>query len=382
MTGEPVAVKGTRTRWKWVVLLAFVAGAVLRAAPGPTIYQSGSGRFEVSAVDATAAKSVVELADEAWRWLTPPLGLPAGFPSPIFCRLVPAASWSEATPFRVIVETGGVVSLRLRSDGSTPESIVRRALVQALLMRLAVARHGVSERLAAPLWLELACVEWWRTRREAAQFDALKFESDRMAPPALGSVLGAQRGAAEPRSLALGAVWLMTFLQSESTKAGEWPALLSRMLAGDDAPAALAATFSNRFANDAERELWWQTGWHHLRRTRGLPAMDAAESRRELAVTTRFVFAAEDGSDAVTSLADALKHAAEPIVGGELQRRAAALNRILPSLHPFYRNAGLSLAEALAGRGTEDAFERDWRDAVELEAATAAALDALETKRK
>jgi hypothetical protein len=55
-------------------------------------------------------------------------------------------------------------------------------------------------------------------------------------------------------------------------------------------------------------------------------------------------------------------------------------------LHPFYRNAGLALQEALAARTTpagkreraSAAFEQDWRDAVELETATRQALDALE----
>ena len=81
-----------------------------------------------------------------------------------------------------------------------------------------------------------------------------------------------------------------------------------------------------------------------------------------------------------------LAHAGEPIVEGELQRRAVALNRLLPSLHPFFRNAGLSLAEVFAKRRGADrirdtargAFERDWSDAVELAAASRAALDALE----
>jgi hypothetical protein len=364
-----------------VCALAFVASARLNAASASAIFQSGPGRFEVAGADAAAAKTVVDFADEAWRRLAEPLGLPAGFPSPIFCRIVPAASWTDASPFRVLVESGGVVALRLRWDAATPEIFVRRALVQALLMRLAVAQHGVNEKLAAPLWLELACVEWWRTRSEAAQFDALKFESDRIAPPALDEILGAQRGAAEARALALGAVWLLAFLQSESTKAGEWPALESRLLAGDEVTAALAATFPNRFANAAERELWWQTGWHHLRRARALPALDAADSRRELAAAARFVFATDDGTDIATPLGEVFSHAGEPIVAAEIQRRATALNRLLPVLHPFYRNAGLSLAEVFAGRAPAETFERDWRDAIELESATSAALDALEAKR-
>ncbi len=359
-----------------------LAGATLHgaSAPVPTVFQSGAGRFEVAAADAAVAKTVVDLADEAWRTLAGPLGLPDGFSSPIFCRLVPASDWPDATPFRVIVESGGIVSLRLRADVEPAGLVVQRALVQALLMRLAVAQHGVNEKLAAPLWLELAGVERWHAQHDGAQLDAQKFESARAAPPPLAEILGAQRGEPESRSLALGAEWLCAFLQRESTKAGEWPGLLARLLAGDDPVAALAATFPGRFADDGERELWWQTGWHATRRARTLPTLEAADSRREVANVARFVFSNDDGSDVVTPLAIVLAHAREPIVAVELQRRAAALNRVLPALHPFYRNAGLSLADALALRAPAEAFERDWRDATELEAATSAALDALEKR--
>mgnify|MGYP006969313955 CR=1 FL=1 len=48
------------------------------------------------------------------------------------------------------------------------------AALRDLLMRLAVAQHGVHERLAAPLWLEHACMVWWSVRAEPAQLDALK----------------------------------------------------------------------------------------------------------------------------------------------------------------------------------------------------------------
>jgi hypothetical protein len=77
------------------------------------------------------------------------------------------------------------------------------------------------------------------------------------------------------------------------------------------------------------------------------------------------------------------------VVNAELTRRAAELAKLIPTLHPFYRNAGLSLGEAFAARGAAPAkrdaasarFEQDWRDAIELEAATRSALDRLESGR-
>lgn len=269
-----------------------------------------------------------------------------------------------------------------------PESLIRRAVVQALLMRLAVAHHGVNERLVAPLWLEFACVGWWETRADAAQFDLLKYRSARMEPPALRALLSWQRGDEEDAARIGSATWLIAFLQAESGKAGEWPALLRRLLGGEEPLLSLAATFPGRFDTAEESELWWLTGFHHARRVRTVPVLDAAESRAELAALQRFVVA--EGAletDTSATLRSALDHAREPFVGAELQRRSTELARMVPALHPFFRNAGLSLAEAFATRTAPKArrdeacraFEADWRDAVELMFASRAALDAVES---
>ncbi len=379
-------------RWLAVGLIAVSAaerGPAAADGGAFVLFQSAPGRFEVAAVDGQGAQRVVGLASEAWRLLAGPLALPESFPTPIFVRLVPGKEWGEAGPFRVIVEAGGVVSVRVRWDDATPETYVRRALVQGLLMRQAVARHGVNERLAAPLWLEHACVGWWRTRAEPAQLDALKQSSQRLSPPKVAAVLHWRRGAIEPAELSEGAVWLLTFLLGESTGAGQWPALLSRLLAGDDPVAALATTFRGRFANEEQRELWWQTGWHQLSRARVLPGLEAAESRAELRELRRFVFV-NGGVDTVVPLSEVLTRAEEAGVAAELKRRIAALNHVLPVLHPFYRNAALSLSEALAApkatpdrrRALVEALENDWRDSTDLEAASSAALTAWEQRAR
>lgn len=363
--------------------------AVWAAEPAPVLIQSGPGRFEIAALESQAAQTVAAQADEAWRMLAVPLGLPAAFSTPVFVRLVPAGDWREVATFHTIVEAGGVVSARVRWSEPPRAQDVRRALVEALLLRLAVAEHGANEKLAAPLWLEAACLGWWQTRAEAAQLDALKQESARLAPPSLANMLGWREGAAEPRRLGVGTVWLLSFLQVESRRTDEWPAFLRRLLGGEEAGPALAATFAGRFRNDAERELWWETGWHHLIGARALPTLEAAESRRALAEAMRFVFAL-DGRDTVEPLRAVLAHGREPAIDAELKRHAVALDRLLPVLHPFYRNAGLSLADALAtregGAGRREslcaAVDRDWRDAVELETAATAALDALEKKSR
>lgn len=361
-----------------------VAGLCSAPAAEPVIFRSGAGRFEVAAIDGVAASTVSAMADEGWRILAGPLGLPDGFSSAILVRLVPAEGWRERGPFRVFVEPGGIVSLRMRWDGAPDTGTLRRGLVQALLIRQAVAFHGVVANLTAPLWLEFGCVGWWHTRSEPAHLDALKHETARLLPPPLAELLEWQRGAAEPAALQIAAVWLLSFVQAE-TAAAEWPAALRRLLAGEPPLVAMAAAYPGRFDDERGRELWWQTGWHHLRRAHGPPVLTAADSRVALEVLSRFVVLDETGREVVAPLRDVSAHARELWVDLELLRRTTELNRLVPALHPFYRNAGLSLTLVLAERGAADSrdkvcrtFEADWRDARELEAASAAALDGLE----
>ncbi|MSU50264.1 MAG: hypothetical protein EXS37_14455, partial [Opitutus sp.] len=368
--------------------IALVGCALLHAAtaPTPVSVQTAPGRFEISAIDATMAHVVAAASEEAWRLLAGPLALPEAFSSPIFVRLVPASDGEEAGRFRVLVEPGGVVSLRMTGD-TRVSSGTRRALVQALLLRLGVARYGASEQLNAPLWLEHACVGWWQTRLDGAQLDALKHESRRGSPPSLEALLNWSGGTEEPRLFSVGAVWLLTFLQAESGRAREWPAFLLRLLGGEEPLAALTACYPGRFSDATERELWWQTGYHHARRVRSLPMLEAADSQAQLGALARFVFAgATDETDAVVPLRGVMARADAPIVAADLTRRLADLERLIPALHSFYRNAGLSLAEVIrtgvkfpARREALCAtFEQDWSDAIELEAATSAALDELE----
>jgi hypothetical protein len=180
----------------------------------------------------------------------------------------------------------------------------------------------------------------------------------------------------------------MTFLQAESGPAREWPGLVLRLLAGDEPMAALIASYPARFNTADERELWWETGYHHVRRVRTLPTLEAADSKEQLGALARFVFADPGGDgDLVLPLRTIVNRLDEPVVVAEISRRAAEVAKLIPSLHPFFRNAGLSLAELLASRKLPPArravlcttFEDDWQAAIELASVTAAALDRLES---
>jgi GNAT superfamily N-acetyltransferase len=150
----------------------------------------------------------------------------------------------------------------------------------------------------------------------------------------------------------------------------------------------VTSSYPARYSSAAERELWWQTGYHHLRSTRTLPALEASESRQQLGALARFVFADPEGDgDIVIPLSVVLARATEQVVMAELARRAIEVSKLITSLHPFYRNAGLSLNEAFAARTLSLAkrekaaavFAQDWADAMELESTARSALDALES---
>ncbi len=304
------------------------------------------------------------------------LELPAAFSSPVFVRVNDAGA--DAEPFGALAEPGGIVSVWISVAAANQPGLVRRALTRGLLLRLGIAARGAAALQAVPRWLEDGCALWVDTRVSPARLDAVKYETLNVAPPALGALLNdASTRIAEP-TRAPAALWLLTFLQGETTAEREWPHFLQRVLRGMPGDEALLASFPGRFLNVRERELWWQTGWHHVRRIRAFPTMPSDESAREIHLLARFIFAPTQG-DVVVPLRAVLAHAHDGIVAGEFERRAAELRRIAPALHPFYRNAGLSLLDAFAQARTAlperrellaAAFEADWRDAVELAAAT------------
>ncbi len=378
---------GVFWRRSWLIFgCAWVAAAQAGDAP-PVMVQSGPGRFEIAARDSAVAHALAVLADETWRALEGPLALPPGFSTPIYTRVGEGA---EADGFRSAVEPGGVVTVRLAGSAARPGRNERRALVHGLLLRQAVTWHGAAPSVTAASWLVEAAVRWCETRRDPASIDAAKYAAAQHGAPTLAEIW-AQGGAAgaEAERRGWGAFWLMSFLQTETTRMGEWPALVRALAAGEAEETALPEAFPGRFGTPADRELWWMTGWHHLRRIRSLPLLESAESRDEVAARVRFVFAQEE-DDIVVPLRTVLAHAGEAIVAVELKRRGAELARLAPSLHPFYRNAALSLVAVFEAAGAKPAlrdaalaqFEADWRDGDELAAATRAALDAEERRQR
>jgi hypothetical protein len=144
--------------------LGLWAALPLRGA-APVIAASLAGRFEVASMDAAIAHRVAAAAEEGWRVLAPPLGLPPAFSSPVFVRILPPGTPGGAATHEVAVEPGGLVTLWLGARAQAGREL-RRALVDALLHRLGVALHGATVPPVVAPWLVVGAAGWWETRVE------------------------------------------------------------------------------------------------------------------------------------------------------------------------------------------------------------------------
>jgi hypothetical protein len=360
--------------------------------PLPYVFTTRPGRFEIASTSDTAARAAVVMAEELWRTLATPLQLPAdGFPSSIAVTLFPAAQWPGDTPFRTYAEPAGRVTARVRwSADEAGQAALRRALAQALLMRRATAARGLVPGLAVPYWLENAAVAWSLTSERPGALDRWQRESARATPPPLATVLAQRRGVPLPRDGELAALWLFAHLQSESGPEQRWPRYLAAMLGGADPEEALGRLYGEFFPDNAARELWWQVGWHARLRQSAQATDTTAETRAWLAERAAWLGRqTKDGPDTPLALDEVFAARAVPWVAEELARRLLQLRAGLPTAHPFYRNAALSLGRAYEAALAADrrAFAqaqadlaRDIADGRELEQAATAALDELESK--
>lgn len=372
------------------LLLVGMAVAQAQAAPrdATAVFRTSGGQFEIIGPDAQASAAVAELAERAWQHLRGPLDLPAQFSSAVVVRLVPAASWREPAIFRSEVEPGGLVSVRVAWRDDLPASVMRRALVQGLLLRLAVAQHGVGRSLQVPLWLEQGCVGWWVTRRNPAMLDSWQQEADGAAAVRLQDLLGWQRGDVEPRAWELAALWWFSGLVEDARATpGPWRNFLHAVLGGMESGAALARAYPNVGVDAATREQWWQVVARHEATARSMPWWTPTMSRERLGESLRVVLAAGEGGPDRWLGSEALwagrtNRAVQAAVRNRLER----LGTGLPWVHPFYRNAAISAGlfwEALrdGDRAAMEAAEASLIDDIalgrELEATTAAALDAI-----
>ncbi len=353
----------------------------------PFVASTLKDQFEISGHSSDGVRHSVAIAEEVWATLAGPLLLPRdGFPSPIAVRLVAPELWKGDASFQPFAEMGGRVSLTVRSPADMPDlTILRRALVQALLMQRAIAWHGSVPGLKVPLWLEDACVAWSLTHGQTALLDAWQQESAGAAPPPLASLFGRQRGEPVIRSQELALLWLMGYLQSESGPELRWPSLVQSVLGGEDSARAVRRLYAGIFRSDPE--LWWQVGYYSQCRLNALASgQTAANTRIWLAERARWT-ALRANTEVGLTLDEVFGAHLEPWVQAELNLRLNQLHAGLDATHPFYRNAAVSLGRiyeaAMVGNHRSFAtaladLNRDIADGRELEQAANAALDKLE----
>lgn len=352
--------------------------------PVPRVFYTAPGQFEMIVAEVGDAQPMLALGRSVWGALTGPLGLPAeGFTSPISVRLVPAKDWNVPAIFTVTVESAGLVSVRVRWSTETDPLVVRRALVQGLIMRQAVAWHAVGPRLTVPLWLEHACTMWSIVKEQPSMMDSFQQESAGLAAPPLGALLLWERGAVESRGWELASLWLFMQLQSEQGPPSQWGSWVRGMVGGVAPYDALPRSYAGLWADALSLELWWQTAFQHQCRTRTLPVMTAEASRGWMQDRSRWL-AGRDGREVVLELDELPGLRKVAWIEAELKARLGQTRVVMGVIHPYYANAALSMGKIYEAALKGDAkkfeaamteFKRDAIDGRELEDAVGAILD-------
>jgi hypothetical protein len=352
--------------------------------PAPRVFYTRAGQFEIIVADVADGQSALALGRSVWGALAVPLGLPAdGFTSPVSVRLVPADKWTEPAVFTVTVEPPGRVSVRVRWSTDVDPVIVRRAFVQGLILRQAVAWHGIGSQLKVPLWLEHACTNWSLMRDRPAVLDGFQQESSRLPAPPLRALLSWERGGVESRQWELASLWLFLQLQAEPGEASQWGGWVRGIVGGAEPLDTLPRSYTGLWKDWAAMDLWWETSYYHQARIRAIPVLTAVDSRAWMSDRSRWL-AGRNGREVVLALGELRGLSKEPWVRAELAERLRQTQTVLGVIHPFYANAALSMGRLYeaALKGTDEQFkaalkdfEGDALDGRELEDTVNAILD-------
>lgn len=365
------------------------AGAEVRFFPG------SGGRFEVAALEGEEGSRLVRLAEEAWAVWRGPLGLPDRWTTGITVRLTPTEAWDFAEPaWRLSAEATGLVSLWIRGGGKPGAGRDRRwaaALAEAAWTRVAISEGVGPAARTVPDWLVAGAAEAALIEARPALGDAWRQAAARPGGAAgLEAILkwrGAQTaGDGEPEWVGAFGVW--RWLGAGPGRAEAWPRFVAALLAGEAPGLALTRVYGPGLARPekAELELAWRTSLAAMAREQATPLLGAEESRRQLERLARAVLTpTEGGPERVWELGALTAAEARGYPAAEREERARWLTANLARMHPFYRNAAVSLGRCWQAqeRGDDAAREgalQEWRadfaTGLELERGSAAALDA------
>lgn len=354
------------------------------------LYPGSPGRFEIITVQPELGPWAVELSEAVWRHLHDVLVLPpSGFRSPVTVRLIPGERWNDTQTSRVWVETAGRVAVQVPADTREDEDVVMRAMVRGLLARRGAHNVEFGSADPVPLWLELAAWQWVRARLQPALHDQWRQEAAEGRLPPLLAVLSWRRDRPLPPTLSTASYGVLLWLQALGKDNGQWTEFLRRQLAGAPAAESLGAFRGQPWETAGDVELAWQVGFHDLRRQRTMPLLSIEESRELVIDWSRVVLRDERlAADVLVSPEELWERRKELVVRVVAETRTAAMELRLRTMHPFYVNAGNSLGRYFHlvktggsrsdWAGAWEQFEADWRDAEELAAVSAAALDRAE----
>ncbi|MFH1499548.1 MAG: hypothetical protein ABII82_17195 [Verrucomicrobiota bacterium] len=364
-----------------------VASDAVREGPAAVLFAGSPGRFEVVTVSPESGPLVVELGEAVWTHLSEVLALPpSGFVTPIMVRLVPGSRWEDDAPFRVWVEPAGLVTLQVRVGDVLDADQLVPALVRALLTKRATTHVARTDREGVPLWLELGCTRWVRTRLQPSLHDEWRQQSVGVRPPPLLALLTWSAGRPRPASVDLGAYGALQWLHGVGRDNGQWTEFLRHHLAGLPAPTCLGVFKAAGWTSLEDVELDWEVAFRELGSRNPLPLASIEESRGLLRRWSRFVLHdTAQKADVLVGIEDLWRARSVPAVHSLAADRTAEIELRLGNMHPFYRNAANSLGrfflvlrQGKSARELNEAwswFEADWRDAEELREESARLLD-------
>ncbi len=351
------------------------------------LYSGPAGRFEVITITPALGPWALEISELVWDQLTEVLALPpAGFPSPVTLRLIPAARWQGTEPSSVQVEMAGRVTVQVPVGDTPDRNVIMQALVRGLLVKRATINVDYGYADNVPLWLELAATRWVQTHVQPALHDQWRQEAAVVRLPPMMAILSWQRDRPSPSNLDVASYGAMLWLRTLGADNGLWLEFLRRQLAGVPTANSLGAFVGQPWPGVDDLELAWQVGFYEICRQRVLPFLSIEESRGLLRDWSRvIVHDNRIDAEAVLSPTELWEHRKEPAVRAIAATRTGELELRLGSMHPFFRNAANSLGRVLflvkKGDSKRDwlraweQFEVDWNDANELTRVSATILD-------
>ncbi len=351
-----------------------------------TFFSSRTQYFEIVSNEGASTNFTAALARSLIHTTRNWLRLPSGFPNRIFVQLESPERYRFEEPFRTNIEVAGNVTLSVRWDRETELEDLERALVRALLMRVAIWNRVPDESVSVPPWLEMGMQRTLQAAGDPSYVDAMVRSIRERGPMPLREILYRNEDEPPDEAFAVNAYWLLRHLDQAGGQSGRLHNFVLRLLAGGDPDASMMATFGSYIREIENAQLWWAVGVYERIQRRAVTQSHFHESRRLVNSHSRFTYRKE-GEEVRLGVDELWEHRDEPVLRSDLVRRLQDMNLQMRLIHPFHFNSILSLRLTMMSllEGTEEEYRRgvamfrdDVREADLLFRETEEALDRLE----